>query len=1574
MAIGYRVNLGDGTLQTGDSIVGGMEAFSVDEVIGTGQWRWTGTYTGNGSTYTNITDSGTYYLATDGNVYFVPDNYFISSITSATATSAPTYTPPVAGPVDGTSGDDVIDGRFEDAQGDEISGNGNVINAGAGNDTIVAGAGNDTINGGSGADTIHAGSGNDTISGGDGNDIIHADNAPVSATNEALNWTDQVGSGTNLAAGFTQNTGTMNVSVRIDDDGGLNAAEVSNSTQYVNTGQGETFANNSSLFLGGDGASNTGFSNTGTVTIDFNAIAGSGMSNQVGNVRFRINDIDQGGWDDLITVVAYDAQGNKVPVTFRLDGDDSMYDADTINGAGSNSAADVGGSALITVTGPVAQIIIAYQNDGSSGQALWITDVEFTTIPDSAAGNDTVSGGAGNDQIFGYGGNDTLDGGTGNDIIDGGTGNDVITGGSGNDTMSGGAGDDGFILGNSFGTDTIVGGESGETAGDRIDASAVTQNLTVNLTSPESGTITGTGSNASFSEIERVTLGSGNDTVTGSSGNDYIATGAGADTVTMGAGNDTVLLGAGDGAVDTVVFGNGHGQDRIEGFEAPTANGDGTFAGRDQINVSGLNDAGGNPVSVHDVVVTNDGSGNAVLTFPNGESLTLVGVSPAVAAQPMWLIAAGIPGDGIVSGTAGNDVINGTYTGDPHGDMVDAGDAILPGETGNDDIIQAGAGNDTIYAGLGNDEVYGEAGDDTVMLENGFGNDIIVGGETGETTGDTLNASLVSGNQTVTFSGGESGTLTVGGNTATFSEIEAVVTGSGNDVVTGGAGNQTVYTGAGNDSIALGAGNDAIYAGTGDDTITLGEGFGVDTIVGGEGGETAGDLLDAGAMTSGVTVTYAGTESGTLAQGANAATFSEIERVVTGSGNDTVDATAATGGVNLATGAGNDTISLGTGDDVLDAGTGSDVVSVFDGFGNDTLLGGEGGETLIFGGLAVGDVLMADGLTSDVTLTFTGAEAGTIGDGTDTLSFGEFETVALGSGDDTVIGSAGSEVFDTGAGSDTVNAGAGNDTYGLGSTGDFATPDGDADTVVFADGDGQDTVYFFDAPTPIGDGTFTGIDQIDVSGMTDAGGDPVSVHDVVVSDDGSGNALLTFPNGESLLLMGIAPAEASDPMWLIAAGIPGDGIVSGTAGDDVIDASYAGDPHGDMVDAGDAILPGEGAQDDIIEAGAGNDTIYAGAGDDEIYGEDGDDRFMLEDGFGADAIIGGEGGETDGDTLDTTGVTSGVTVTFSGSEAGTVSDGTDTASFAEIENIVTGAGDDVIVGTAASSGFTADAGAGNDVLIGGAGADTLLGGADADTFYAGPGDHVQGGEAGFDADVLDLTGAGPTRVIYDSGNPESGTVQFLDGLGNVTGTMTFSEIETVNFIPCFTPGTMIATPEGPREVERLGPGDRVLTRDHGVKRLQWVGQRLLNTHHLRANPKLQPVRIKQGALGYGLPERDIMVSPQHKMLISDARAEMLFGEHEVLVSAIHLVGLPGIEQVEVEEVVYIHVMFDAHEIIMAEGAWTESYQPGAQVLGEMEDEQREEILEIFPELRRDANSVVTARMALKKREVTALFH
>ncbi|MGP9789037.1 Hint domain-containing protein [Roseinatronobacter sp. NSM] len=192
-------------------------------------------------------------------------------------------------------------------------------------------------------------------------------------------------------------------------------------------------------------------------------------------------------------------------------------------------------------------------------------------------------------------------------------------------------------------------------------------------------------------------------------------------------------------------------------------------------------------------------------------------------------------------------------------------------------------------------------------------------------------------------------------------------------------------------------------------------------------------------------------------------------------------------------------------------------------------------------------------------------------------------------------------------------------------------------------------------------------------------------------------------------------------------------------------------------------------------------------------------------------------------------------------------------------------------------------------------------------------------------------------------------------------------------VPCFVAGTLIDTAQGPRPVEQIVPGDLVMTRDNGYLPVVWAGSRELTQDDVAQNPDYAAVIIRAGALGDGMPQRDLRVSPWHRILISGQRAEVLFGEHEVLVPALHLVGQAGIER-ETAPVHYVHVMFAAHQIIRGEGAWSESFQPGQKTLGGMDDRQRDELLALFPELASMAgqDAYVAARLTLKESEVRAL--
>jgi hypothetical protein len=120
----------------------------------------------------------------------------------------------------------------------------------------------------------------------------------------------------------------------------------------------------------------------------------------------------------------------------------------------------------------------------------------------------------------------------------------------------------------------------------------------------------------------------------------------------------------------------------------------------------------------------------------------------------------------------------------------------------------------------------------------------------------------------------------------------------------------------------------------------------------------------------------------------------------------------------------------------------------------------------------------------------------------------------------------------------------------------------------------------------------------------------------------------------------------------------------------------------------------------------------------------------------------------------------------------------------------------------------------------------------------------------------------------------------------------------------------------------------------------------------------------------------MVVSPNHRVLVNSARVELLFEENEVLVAAKHLLGLERVERLGSDAVVYIHIMCDQHEVVLSDGAWTESFQPGDMSLKGVGREQREEILTIFPELATyiGIEAYVAARRVLKKHEAALLRH
>lgn len=298
---------------------------------------------------------------------------------------------------------------------------------------------------------------------------------------------------------------------------------------------------------------------------------------------------------------------------------------------------------------------------------------------------------------------------------------------------------------------------------------------------------------------------------------------------------------------------------------------------------------------------------------------------------------------------------------------------------------------------------------------------------------------------------------------------------------------------------------------------------------------------------------------------------------------------------------------------------------------------------------------------------------------------------------------------------------------------------------------------------------------------------------------------------------------------------------------------------------------------------------------------------------------------------------------------------------------------------------TIAAGGGDDALRGGAGADSLDGGGGSDTITGGAGDDTITTGAGDDLVVLDRFGGNDTITDFDigdtdgdgasndqldvsdlrdlDGNPVNvwDVVVSDDGFGNAL--LTFPEGETLvlqgispaqataqqmvaSGIPCFARGTRIDTPEGPRAVENLLPGDMVTTLDHGPQPIRWV--RRGNQPLEGAAPHAKPVLISAGALGRHLPLQDLVVSPQHRILVGGHGQLRDWFEAEVLSAAKALTRLKGIRHMNGRtEITWVHLAFDRHEIVTANGCLTESLLLAPMVVDALTGAERQALLSLF---------------------------
>ncbi|MEX3015135.1 cadherin-like domain-containing protein [Gymnodinialimonas hymeniacidonis] len=1080
----------------------------------------------------------------------------------------------------------------------------------------------------------------------------------------------------------------------------------------------------------------------------------------------------------------------------------------------------------------------------------------------------------------------------------------------GGDQIDGDDGDDDVIEGNG-GDDTINAGQGSDTVSGGTGDDSIDGGA-----SPDGDDLSGDEGD------DTINGGGGDDTIDGGVGDDVLDGGADDDDITGGDGNDSVIGGGGNDTIDTSSSENlldsgwpGYGPiPAVDPDADPDNDKDTVFAGEGDDVVSTGDDADVIDAGTGDDTV-DAGIDNDSVTGGQGEDL-LIGGEGA---------------DTLLGGQDDDTIFGGLET--PAPDGVNLADDGFGAPFGPDPLTDNN--NDSIDGGAGNDLIFGQDDDDTIT--GGTGNDTIDGG--------VDNDSILGGQGDDVIEGGHGQDFIQGNN-----NNDSITGGRGSDTLEGNAGSDTINGGAG-DSILGGADADSIVIdqdevdenGDNDTDIVVDGGTsGIDTdtldlsdfvsyrnlveTVDPDGDSTSGSVEVKNGEDEWVEVTFAEIEDLILppkeADGiVDGEEFGELmgpgyddANAPTDGGGDQIDGDDGIDDVIEGNG-GDDTIDAGLGDDTVSGGTGDDVIDGGADDGDDSIDGDEGNDSILGG---EGDDTIDGGDDDDTVRGNEGDDVVSGGDGDD--------SVTGGAGDDTLDGGDGDDSLTGGSGDDVIDGGEGDDTI-TGSTGNDSITDLEGDNEINSDNPGSfDPDRGVPIPTAGGTGPFI---------ITPPDADPDDNKDTITTGDGddtinSGDDadVIDAGDGDNVIDGGtdddtITTGDGNDS---IIGGEGSDNIDSGD-GDDTIDGGV-GSPAANFIDE-----PNDGFTGDPI-LDNGDDTINAGAGDDVVRGEDDNDLI--------------DGGEGD-DTLDG------------------------------------GIDDDTIFG-----------GDGNDVIVGGQGADSLDGGFGDDVFNVGTftdpngtgdyqegiGDEIVGGEdpGDGDEDTLDLTGSGSLKVVFDDsidpgGQPgESGTVIFYtdDTQTEESGRLTFKEIE--NVIPCFTPGAMIATPRGEVPVESLREGDKVITRDNGIQEIRWTGKRTLNREELADHLNMKPIFIKAGSLGHNLPERDMLVSPQHRVLITGETPQLYFEESEVLVAAKHLVGRQGIGIMDTMRTTYIHFMFDRHEVVLSDGAWTESFQPGDQTLGSMGEASREEIFALFPELATEGGltDYAAARRSLKAHEAKLL--
>ncbi len=191
-------------------------------------------------------------------------------------------------------------------------------------------------------------------------------------------------------------------------------------------------------------------------------------------------------------------------------------------------------------------------------------------------------------------------------------------------------------------------------------------------------------------------------------------------------------------------------------------------------------------------------------------------------------------------------------------------------------------------------------------------------------------------------------------------------------------------------------------------------------------------------------------------------------------------------------------------------------------------------------------------------------------------------------------------------------------------------------------------------------------------------------------------------------------------------------------------------------------------------------------------------------------------------------------------------------------------------------------------------------------------------------------------------------------------------------VACFTKGSDVLCADGvSRKIEALQAGDLVMTMDHGLLPIRWIGSSKVSAETLAQFPHLRPVRIAANTFGRN---RDTRVSPQHRILVSNPKLDLMFGETEALAPAKALVNGHSVTVAhDIGDVEYFHILMDDHEILNVDDMWSESFHPGAHTMAGLAEDTRQEVIALFPQIEDHADDFMTAaRLSLKPKEVVVL--